>query len=136
VPSYVIVDTDVFSFIWQNRPQGIPYEPFIRGRVPVLSFTSVAEVHFGASYANWGERRVKQLEAAIKVYLIAPYNPQLAKLWGTLKSQARRIGHPLGGSDHTNDLWIATTAVFYDAPLISHNRNHFEDMPGLRLITP
>lgn len=136
MPSYVIVDTDIFSFIWQNRPQGIPYEAFLKGNIPVLSFVSVAELHFGASSANWGERRIRKLEAAVKVYLVAPYNPQLAKLWGTLKAQARKAGHPLGSNDHTNDLWVATTAIFYDAPLISHNRKHFEDMPGLQLISP
>ncbi|MGI9003625.1 MAG: type II toxin-antitoxin system VapC family toxin [Pseudonocardia sp.] len=136
MPSYVVVDTDVFSYIWQGRSQGVPYETYIRGKVPVLSFTTVAELHYGASYRGWGDRKIRELEAALRVYLVAPYNPQMAKLWGILKTQARRAAHPLGANDHSNDLWIAATAIFHDAPLLSHNRRHFEGMPGLNLITP
>jgi len=46
-----------------------------------------------------------------------PYSVDMAKLWGHLKTQARKSGHSLGQNDHTNDLWIATAAIFYDAPL-------------------
>jgi tRNA(fMet)-specific endonuclease VapC len=102
--SYIVVDTDVFSFIWQGREQGRPYEPYIQGRIPVLSFTSVAELYFGASRAGWGERRVRELEAAMKPYLVAPYDVQMAKLWGTLKARAQSCGHPLGANEHSNDL--------------------------------
>jgi tRNA(fMet)-specific endonuclease VapC len=136
VPSHVIVDTDVFSFIWQRQPIGQQYEAALKGNIPVLSFTTVAELHYGASCNNWGERKIKQLEAGIKAYVVAPYSPQLAKIWGTLKAQARKSGHPLGAGDHSNDLWIASTAVFYDAPLATHNRRHFEGLPGLRLVLP
>jgi len=59
----------------------------------------------------------------------------MAKLWGHLKTQARKSGHSLGQNDHTNDLWIATAAIFYDAPLLTNNRAHFEGMPRLRLLT-
>lgn len=134
--SYVVVDADVFSYIWQGRSQGTSYEPDIQGNIPVLSFTTVAEVHFGASHAGWGDRKIRELEAALRAYLIAPYDPQMAKLWGTLKAQARRAAHPLGANEHSNDLWIAATAIFHDAPLLSHNRRHFDGMPGLKLITP
>lgn len=52
MPSYVVVDTDVFSLVWQGRPQVTPYERYIQGKIPVLSFTTVAEVYFGANRAN------------------------------------------------------------------------------------
>lgn len=78
---------------------------------------------------------MRQLDAALKVYLIAPYNAQMPKLWGALKAQAAKAGHPLGANDHSNDLWIATTAIFHDAPLLSHNRKHFDGLPGLDLIS-
>ncbi|MEU6698030.1 type II toxin-antitoxin system VapC family toxin [Pseudonocardia sp. NPDC046786] len=136
MPSYVVVDTDVFSYIWQNRAEAAPYERYIKGKIPVLSFTSAAELYYGASYKGWGERKVRELEASLKSYLIAPYTPQMAKLWGSLKATARATGHPLGVSEHSNDLWIATMAIFHDAPLLSHNRRHFHDLPGLDLVSP
>jgi predicted nucleic acid-binding protein len=34
-----------------------------------------------------------------------------------------------------NDLWIAATAIRYSIPLLSNNRRHFEEVPGLVLIS-
>ena len=62
--NYVVVDTDAFSS-WQNTQQAALLAPQIQGAVPVLSFTSVAEVYFGAAKANWGEPRIRRLDEAI-----------------------------------------------------------------------
>jgi len=132
---YVIVDTDVFSFLWQNRPEGVPYESMLRGSILALSFTSVAEAYFGAYNAGWGERKMRALEAAIKPYLIVPYSVELAKLWGQLKRDAHRAGQPLGGNAHANDLWICATAVLHQAPLATHNRRHFEGIANLTILS-
>lgn len=83
--------------------------------------------------AGWGERRRQSLEEAIRRYVVAPYNEEIAKLWGTLKAQAANAGHPLGAATQTNDLWVATTAIYHDAPLLTANRRHFENFPGLSL---
>ncbi|GLZ41353.1 type II toxin-antitoxin system VapC family toxin [Actinokineospora sp. NBRC 105648] len=134
--SFVVVDTDVFSRLWQNRKVAPAYVSALRGVTPVLSFTSVAEAYFGASYANWGQRRRAELEAAIRRYVIAPYTPEIAVLWADLKSRARKTGHSLGQAQHTNDLWICATAIFHDSPLMTDNVRHFDGMPGLTLIRP
>jgi tRNA(fMet)-specific endonuclease VapC len=131
---YVVVDTDVFSRLYRGLDVE-QYRQMLINSVPVLSFASVAELHYGAAAANWGERRRQALEEAIRRYLIAPYNEELAKLWGTLKSQAVRAGHPLGAAEQTNDLWVCTTAVYHDAPLLTANLRHFENFPGLTLLT-
>ena len=34
-----------------------------------------------------------------------------------------------------NDLWIAATAIRHSIPLLSNNRRHFADIPGLVLIS-
>lgn len=134
--SYAVVDTDVFSYLWQSRPEAARFDAALRNVIPALSFATVAEAHFGATYANWGERKLRELEAAIRRYVVVPYNADMAKLWGKLRSQATKTGHPLGQKAQTNDLWVATTALFYDAPLLTNNRAHFAGMPGLKLITP
>jgi tRNA(fMet)-specific endonuclease VapC len=33
------------------------------------------------------------------------------------------------------DAWIAATAIVYRAPLITHNRKHFEGIAGLKVIS-
>lgn len=125
----VLLDTDVFSFLWQDRPEAAPYRPLVTGRIGVLSFTSVAEAHYGARRRRWGERRMAELEAALSPYLVLPYNRELAALWGHLRAELEAKGTPTG----TNDLWIAATALSYGLPLITNNRRHFERVPGLQL---
>lgn len=72
------------------------YRRHLSGTVPVLSFASVGELHYGAVRAGWGECRRQSLEEVIRRYVVAPYNEEVAKLWGTLKAQAANSGHPLG----------------------------------------
>lgn len=131
---YVIVDTDAFSQLWQNPTAVTSFAPHLVGSVPVISFTTVGELHYGAAKAGWGQRRIDQLEEAIRRYVIAPYDDDLARLWGRLKSQAQRAGHPLGQNSQTNDLWICSTAIYHDAPLLTVNKRHFHGFPGLTLL--
>lgn len=130
---YVVVDTDVFSLLLR-RQDTEQYREYLTGVIPVLSFVSVAELHYGASMAGWGERRRGELAESIRRYLIAPYDEDMAKLWGALKAQARRAGHALGADGQANDLWICATAIYHDAPLLTANRRHFEGFPGLSLL--
>lgn len=132
--THVIVDTDVFSYLLQG--QGQRFEPLIKGKIPVLTFTSVAELHFGAAKSHWGERRVAALEDAMRRYLVTLWGEDLAKLWGLLKAQAVKTGHPLGHAPQSNDLWICASAIRYDAPLLTNNQRHFANFPGLNLLYP
>ncbi len=48
---YVVVDTDVFSLLFRGQDVDL-YRRHLDGTVPVLSFVSVAELHYGATYAG------------------------------------------------------------------------------------
>lgn len=50
---YVVVDTDVFSRMYRGLDLE-QYRQALTDAVPVLSFASVAELHYGAAAANWG----------------------------------------------------------------------------------
>ena len=132
----VVVDTDAFSNLWQKTGNHQAYAQAIVGHIPVLSFATVAEARFGAAKKGWGARRVGDLEEAIRRYVIAPYDASMPVLWGTLRAHAQTLGHPLGQDSQINDLWIAATAIYYQAPLLTGNRRHFENFPGLSLLTP
>jgi predicted nucleic acid-binding protein len=83
--SYVVVGTDVFSYLWQGRNQSDRYEAALKNTIPVLSFTSIAQIYFGAYSANWGGPRLRQLEAAVRPYLVVLWDSEIAKLWGSSK---------------------------------------------------
>jgi predicted nucleic acid-binding protein len=133
--NHVVVDTDVFSYLFQGH-RTAEYAPLLKGVIPVLTFTSIAELHFGAAKRGWGERKIAQLDEAIRRYLVTPWDEDLARLWGQLKAQAVKVGHPLGGAMHNNDLWICASAIYYGAPLLTNNLRHFDGFPGLSLVNP
>lgn len=51
IVKYVVVDTDVFSRLYRGLDIE-QYRQMLTNSVPVLSFASVAEPHYGAA-ANW-----------------------------------------------------------------------------------
>ncbi|ROP39446.1 PIN domain-containing protein [Saccharothrix texasensis] len=132
---HIILDTDTFSNLAMQRPQAESYASFLVGKVPALTFTSVGEVYFGAYKANWGTSRISKIEAAMHMCVILPFDENLPKIWAELKKTAHTGGHPLAQSAHSNDLWIAACAVYYDAPLLTANVRHFRGLaPSLHLI--
>ncbi|MCP2164543.1 PIN domain-containing protein [Goodfellowiella coeruleoviolacea] len=55
---YVLVDTDVVSYLMKNGPQAEHFRPHLIGRIPTVSFVTVAELHHGAYNGGWGERKM------------------------------------------------------------------------------
>jgi len=126
----ILVDTDVFSFLWQGRPEAGQFGPLLEGQVGALAFTTLGELYFGAASRGWGRQRVADLDSAIRPYLILPYSVGIARLWGTLKADMRRRGLTVPD----NDLWIGDTALHYEIPLLTNNRRHFERVDRLVLL--
>jgi tRNA(fMet)-specific endonuclease VapC len=58
---------------------------------------------------------------------ILPYDEGAARRFGLLKADLEWAG--IAPSDP--DLQIASVALQYEAPLVTHNRGHFERVPGL-----
>jgi tRNA(fMet)-specific endonuclease VapC len=129
----IVIDTDAFSILWRGTSQHLNER--LLNSTPVLSFVTVAELHYGAAKAKWGERRVLALDEQIRRYLLAPYDPEMARLCGRLRAQAQAFGHSLGQAAQANDLWVCATAIYHDAPLLTLNRRHFEGFPGLSLLS-
>lgn len=126
----VLVDTDVFSYLWQDRPEAVDYRHLVEGRVLALSFTSIAEAYYGAFRRGWGQRRFEELEAGLRPYVVLPYNRDIAVTWARLRAEVEEYGIPM----ESNDLWIAATGISYDVPLITNNRRHFDRVPQLQLL--
>jgi tRNA(fMet)-specific endonuclease VapC len=133
-PEYIILDTDAFSYLLAKKPQAAAYGPLLRGKIPALTFVSLAEVRYGALHAGWGERRLAELEASVRKCLMLPFHEELASLWARLKHDARQNGHPFAQPDHANDLWIAACGVYYGAPILTGNVRHFQGLGGVRII--
>ncbi len=128
----VLVDTDVFSFLMKSQDtRRTLYEPHVKGKRMCVSFVTVAELHYWAHARNWGQRKVDDLKSRLRSVVIVPFDQKLCVTYAELKAKTSAVGVTVAA----NDLWIAACAVRHALPLISHNRKHFENIPGLVLIS-
>jgi predicted nucleic acid-binding protein len=129
-----ILDTDVFSILFDDRPQAAKVTALLDGVETALAFPSIAELAHGAEHAGWGIARVDRLREEITRHGLLMPTDGLLWLWGVLRATAVRLGHPLGQQMHANDLWIAACAVHYGVPLVTANERHFAGLPDLEVI--
>jgi tRNA(fMet)-specific endonuclease VapC len=124
-----LVDTDVVSFFFSKSQLGIPYRPYMRKRALFISFMTRAEIERGMRLANWGEKKRDEMEGFLRTkFAVIHTNDAICRKWAEIRSIK---GHPLAPAD----AWIAATAIVYRAPLITHNRKHFEGIAGLKVIS-
>lgn len=127
----VVVDTDVFSFVFKEDTRRALYKPHLEDQFLFLSFMSYAELRDWTLTHAWGFKRIAELDKALKHYSIQYSNREICILWSEIIHECRRMGRPIT----TSDAWIAATAISLDVPLISHNSGHFEHIRRLDLIT-
>ncbi len=131
----IVIDTNVFGadLVPGSRLAAV-YEPIIVGRPAFISFQTAAELRYGALRRNWGEARMRRLEARIDEAETVHSGPHLVLIYARLRVECERIGHGLHQREHDADRWIAATAMRLGIPLVS-NDGIFRDTPGLVLRT-
>jgi len=127
---YILLDTDVYSYIIKNHPEAEQFRPNLSGKIVSLSFITVGELYYGAYKNEWGQRRLDDLRTHISRVFQLPYNEQLPFVYGELVASCQRRGKPI----MSNDAWIAATAILYSIPLLTNNTRHFKSVQGLTLL--
>lgn len=97
-----------------------------------LAAVTVSELRYGALVAGWGDARRQRLEESIHATTVVPVSDKLLTGAAELRLACRNTGHPLHEQSHTNDLWIAASAIHVGASLLTAD-NIFNDVPGLVL---
>lgn len=127
----LLVDTDVFSYIYRDKGPAGSYVKHLVGNALALSFITVGELYYWASKHNWGPKSIVDMEGYLKNYIIVPFDYEVAKKYGEIQSALESQGTPVG----TNDVWIAACARRHDIPLVTHNKKDFDNVPGLEIIS-
>jgi len=128
--STVLVDTDVFSFLFKGHSLGRLYEADLDGKTVALSFMTVAELDRWAIQSNWGATRKSWLDLYVELFAILAYDRALCSKWAEVMAAAQRRGRRI----ECADAWIAATALLYGLPLATHNRSDYLGVPGLKII--
>jgi tRNA(fMet)-specific endonuclease VapC len=100
---YLVIDTDVFSFLFKRSTFGEQYIPYLVERTVCISFQTVAELYHWAEKHHWGTNRCAKLEEWLHHYVILPYDNETARAWAHIKTVREAQGRPISAQD----AWIA-----------------------------
>jgi hypothetical protein len=82
-----VIDTDVFGADLVHRSSLVErFEPIVVGRPAFISFQTAAELRYGALRRNWGEVRMRALEARIDAAETVHTGPELIGTYAQLLS--------------------------------------------------
>ena len=123
-----LVDTDVLSFILKGDSRAQSYAKHLEGRVLCLCFATVAELYRWAIQKNWGPKRIDDLRRTLRRYVVLPYDDAMAWEWARVTSIPGRPVAP-------GDAWIAAASLRHRISLVTHNRRHFEHIPGIDVVS-
>ena len=130
----IIVDADV---IIRGEKGSFEFREWCASRtddVFAVAAITVAELWHGVERATVAHRarRKRYLQAIFSVLPVLVYSDRTAyvhaKIWAQLQATGRMIGY--------YDLLVAATALELDYEVATFNTQHFESVPGLKIIRP
>lgn len=127
----ILLDTDVASFIFKGDARAEMFFEQVRGHPLGVSFVTAAELFAWAELNHWGERRRAELDWLLtERYAVLGFELGLAREWARIQAECALSGRPIAAQDG----WVAATARYFDLPLLTNNRKHFENVKGISLL--
>jgi tRNA(fMet)-specific endonuclease VapC len=126
----MLVDTNIVSYLYRRDFRAKDYRQHLAGKPLYVSFMTVGELYKWPYERSWTELQRQKLVAFIQNFHVLPYDDALAWTWAKLVAQTCR-GRPMSFEDS----WIAATALRHGLPIVTHNRRHFDQVPGLTIIS-
>lgn len=126
---FLALDTDVASLLQAGRLPADLQAHLVAKRL-CITFVTVGEFYKGAHKRHWGAQRLAELERWMRGVIVLPYTAAVSRRWGELVAICEGRGQPIA----PNDAWIAACCLAHSIPLMTRNRRHFVNVPGLMLI--
>jgi tRNA(fMet)-specific endonuclease VapC len=129
---YILLDSDVLSFLIKQDELAKPYVPDLKGKIPLITFQTRAELLRLPIERKWGPTRTAKMKEYLNNIPVIESGPLLAQKWADVRAWGRQHGRPVDGGD----VGIGAAALLYDIPLATHNRRDFAWMTelGLKLV--
>lgn len=126
-----VIDTDVFSYFLKDDTRADLYKKHTNNQFLIVSFMTIAELEKWSLRAVWGARMRNKLEKTLARYYVQNTTREICRLWAQISDEGRRTGKNIDASD----AWIAATALYFNSPLVTHNRTDFQSVNGLQIIS-
>ncbi len=126
-----LIDTDWvvhnLNGVKKIKTKLLELEPYGLG----LSIISLAELYEGVYYSRDPEASMQQLRNFLFGITVLEINDGICKVFGQQCGLLRRQGLLIGDLD----IMIAATGIYYQIPLCTNNREHFERIKELEIIS-
>jgi predicted nucleic acid-binding protein len=129
---YVVVDTNVIVYLITGSTRAAEFEPFLVGKIGLVSFQTVGELRLIARRRGWGERKLADLNDRLKQMVVVGATDQITDKWAELM-HAQTVA---GSEVLPSDAWVAATALVYRCPVVTNDRKDFERIRNLPLLPP
>ena len=113
----VVVDTDVISLVFKGDTRATRYLPVLDAPDLLVSFMTEAELERWIRQSNWGPERVLRFRSYMARFISIPSSRDLIVQWASVMVGARSVGRRI----EVADAWVASTALLYDATLLTNN---------------
>lgn len=123
-----MLDTNICIYVLKNHSDKLRHK-FKAIKSICISSITYGELCFGIENgsSHLKEKRWQQLDVFTQRLLIDPLDENAGKHYGSIRSQLKKEGTPIGN----NDLLIAAHARSIDAVLVANNVREFERVPNL-----
>lgn len=121
----VIFDTTVLIELYRGNTETKEIIEEIKSDIFYVSSITVAEFLVGAR----DKEELFRIKKQIKKYTVIPINSDICDLFLSLFEQFA-LSHRLAIADTL----IASTALYYNLPVLTHNKKHFQYIPDLILL--
>jgi tRNA(fMet)-specific endonuclease VapC len=125
-----LLDTNICIYIINNRPPKVA-EVFADVDIDTIGISTitVAELRYGATKSQLGERNVRALELFLRSLASYVFDDEAARQYALLRSHLEGQGTPIGPLDTL----IAAHALGLNAVLVTNNIKEFSRVPDLAL---
>lgn len=127
----MLLDTNIVGYFFRNDSRAKSYERHLTGQTRYIAFVTLGELYQWLFLRPFSEANKRRLLEHIAQHVVLPFDDRLVWTWAELTCNCRKTGRTMSAEDS----WIAATALRHKIPLVTHNKKHFEHIPGLTVVS-
>jgi tRNA(fMet)-specific endonuclease VapC len=124
-----LLDTNIFIYIRQGRPEVIRRFSKVRPGEAGVSVNSYGELFFGAAKRSQRAADLQRLRALMLLLLCLTIPETAVEMYGAVRAELESKGQTMSN----NDLWIAAHALASGLTLVTNNEKEFRRVRGLHV---
>ena len=129
-----LVDSDVLIDLLAERPEALELLTHLAPEGLAMSLITYLEVYEGTLRTPKPQEAQARLRTLLQEIPVLPFSFTLAERCAHLRDSLRRAGKRV--RSRAFDVLVAATALEHNLTLVTHNREDYDDIPGLKLHTP